>query len=400
MRAYTYMSKQEMNNDNNITPLMEQEFAIVDSIITAHTNAAIAKVNAEALQTYWEVGAYISDRLKNAQWGDHVVSELADYLKRHNPKRRGYSKRNLYNMVTFYDNYSSSKFQAVTEQLKLSEFVQTQTAQIEARPIVQMSSAQNGGTEIVQMPSTQMTFAEIPRILYLTTFSNHIEILNRCRENEERVFYMLYSAQHHLTYLELRRCIVNQTFGDIMAKDKQMTPALLEKYPGAEFMLKDRVLVDFLNLDAKHTEPQLHASLVKQMKQFVLELGKDFLYIDDEYTVKVGGKRKRIDLVFYHRALQCLVAVELKAVDFESEFVSKMDMYLEALDRDYKRPNENPSVGIILCPSADKAEVEYSLCRSMSPTMVAEYKRVLIPREVITRSLAEYCEFLKKEYKQ
>lgn len=153
-----------------------------------------------------------------------------------------------------------------------------------------------------------------------------------------------------------------------------------------------------LSYKGKRTEPQLHASLVKQMKQFVLELGKDFLYIDDEYTVNVGGKRKRIDLVFYHRALQCLVAVELKAVDFESEFVSKMDMYLEALDRDYKRPNENPSVGIILCPSADKAEVEYSLCRSMSPTMVAEYKRVLIPREVMKKSLADYCEFLKKEY--
>lgn len=211
---------------------------------------------------------------------------------------------------------------------------------------------------------------------------------------------MLYTAHQHLKVEELRRCIVNQTFESLMKKDKQMTPALLEQYPGAEYMLKDRVLLDFLNLKEKHTEPQLHASLVNQMKQFILELGKDFLYIDDEYTVKVGSKRKRIDLVFYHRALQCLVAIELKAVDFESEFISKMYMYLEALDRDYKRPNENPSVGIILCPSADKAEVEYSLCRSMSPTMVAEYKRVLIPREVMTQSLAEYCEFLKKEYKR
>lgn len=119
-----------MNTDISNTIQLEKEFAYVDSLITAHINAAIAKVNAEALQTYWEVGGYISDRLKNAQWGDHVVSELADYLKRHNPKRRGYSKRNLYNMVTFYDNYSSSKFQEVIEQLKLSEFVQSQTVQI------------------------------------------------------------------------------------------------------------------------------------------------------------------------------------------------------------------------------------------------------------------------------
>ena len=388
-----------MINDTTNIQQFEQEFAYVDSLITAHTNAAIAKINAEALQTYWEVGGYISDRLKTAQWGDHVVSELADYLKRHTPKRRGYSKRNLYNMVTFFDNYSSSKFKEVTEQLSLSEFVQSQTAQIEARPIVQMSSAQNEGSKIVQSGTAQLGNANIPAILFLTTFTHHVEIINRCRSNEEKVFYMLYTAHQHLKVEELRRCIVNQTFETLMKKDKQMTPALLSQYPGAEYMLKDRVLLDFLNLKEKHTEPQLHASLVNQMKQFVLELGKDFLYIDDEYSVKVGGKRKRIDLVFYHRALQCLVAVELKAVDFESEFVSKMDMYLEALDRDYKRPNENPSVGIILCPSADKAEVEYSLCRSMSPTMVAEYKRVLIPREVMTQSLAEYCEFLKKEYK-
>ncbi len=398
MRDYLYMITQLMNNDKNISYQLEQEFAAVDSIITAHTNAAIVKVNVEALQTYWEVGAYISDHLKNAQWGDHVVTELADYLKRHNPKRRGYSKRNLYNMVTFYDNYSSSEFQDVTEQLSLSEFVQSQTAQIEASSIVQMSSIQNEGSEIVQSRTAQSGNTHLPAILCLTTFTHHMEIINRCREYEEKVFYMLYTAHQHLKVEELRRCIISQTFETLMKKDKQMTPTLLSQYPGAEYMLKDRVLLDFLNLKEKHTEPQLHDSLVKQMKQFVLELGKDFLYIDDEYTVKVGGKSKRIDLVFYHRALQCLVAVELKAVDFESEFVSKMDMYLEALDRDYKRPNENPSVGIILCPSADKAEVEYSLCRSMSPTMVAEYKRVLIPREVMTQSLAEYCEFLKKEY--
>ena len=364
----------------------EQDFAYVDLLITGHTNTAIAKVNAEALQTYWEVGAFISCRLKNAQWGDSVVSELAAYLKRHNPKRRGYGKRSLYNMVKLYDRYSTSTFNDVIEQLKLSGFVQSQTAQIEAHSFVQSG--------IAQMPTTA-----IPPILCLITYTHHLEILNRCDDYEESVFYMLYTAHQHLKVEELRRCIINQTFDSLMKKDKQMTPVLLEQYPGAEFMLKDRVLLDFLNLKERHTEPQLHRKLVEQMKQFVLELGKDFLYIDDEYTVMVGGKRKRIDLVFYHRALQCLVAIELKSVDFESEFVSKMDMYLEALDRDYKLPNENPSVGIILCPSADKAEVEYSLCRSMSPTMVAEYRRILIPQEIMTKSLQEYCEFLKTQYK-
>ena len=149
-----------------------------------------------------------------------------------------------------------------------------------------------------------------------------MEILNRCRDYDERVFYILYAANQHLKVEELKRCIVNQTFDALMSKDKQMNSALLTHYSGIEYMLKDRVLLDFLNLKEKHTEPQLHDSLVKQMKQFVLELGKDFIFIDDEYTVQVGNKRKRIDLLFYHRALQCLVAVELKAVDFKSEFVT------------------------------------------------------------------------------
>lgn len=402
-----------MNTDVTNNVQFEREFAYLDSLISARTNAAIAKVNAEALQTYWEVGSYISNRLKNAQWGDHVVSELADYLKRHNPKRRGYGKRTLYNMVKLYETYSASEFNTIVEQLKLSEFVQLQTAQIEAQPIAQMQSVQNdslefvqspiaqtvSSSEIVQLPIAQFQFTRIPAILCLTTYTNHIEILNRCRNYEEYIFYILYAAHQHLNVEELRRCIVNQTFENLMSKEKQMTPFLLSQYPGAEYMLKDRVLLDFLNLKEKHIEPELHRSLVEHMKQFVLELGKDFIFMDDEYTVNIGGKRKRIDLLFYHRALQCLVAVELKSVDFESEFVSKMDLYLEALDRDYKRPNENPSVGIILCPSVDKAEVEYSLCRSMSPTLVAEYRRVLIPRDVMKRSLSEYCEFLRQEYK-
>ena len=369
-----------------VSAQMLQEFAYVESIIVAHTNTAIAKLNAEALQTYWEVGEYISSHLKESMWGDHVVSELADYLKRMNPKRRGYSKRNLYNMVRFYDAYSSDSFSQLIAQLQLSEFVQTQTAQIEAHPIVQMPSAQFGQSQL-------------PSLLGLTTFSNHIEIVNRCSGNEERIFYILYSAHQHLRCDELRRCIINQTFSSIMSKEKMMTSSLTANYPDAEFMLKDKVLVDFLQLKEKHTEPQMHQAILGHMKQFILELGKDFIFMDSEFTVHVGNKNKRIDLLFYHRALQCLVAVELKSVDFETEFISKMDTYLEALDRDHKRPNENPSVGIILCPSADKAEVEYSLSRTMSPTMVAEYERILIPKDVLTKSLSEYCEFLKQSFK-
>ena len=180
-----------------------------------------------------------------------------------------------------------------------------------------------------------------------------------------------------------------------MDKNKMMSPKMLAEYPNSEFMLKDRAFIDFLNLPEGHKEQHLHKGLLEHMKEFVMELGKDFLFVESEYAVQVGGSIRRIDLLFYHRALQCLVAIELKTVDFQPEFVGKMDMYLEALDRDVKHDNENPSIGIILCPSADRIMVEYTLSRSLSPTMVAEYKRKLIPLEVMRKSLEDYCTFLK-----
>ena len=363
--------------NNKITSISERDeltrqFEYVNSLIERHRFNAITKVNLEVLLTSWEVGEYISIQLKTSHWGSKVVSELADYLKLQNPQRRGFGKRNLYNMVKFFEMYSEKSFILMTESLHLNEIVQLPTAQL-------------------KVPEFNKN---IPSILTITTFSNHVEIMNRCGTYEERIFYMLYAYNQNISTEELRRCIVNQTYASLMNKDKMLSPKLLSEYPKTEFILKDKAFVDFLNLPEVHNEQHLHKGLLEHIKDFILELGKDFLFVESEFRVQVGGSTKRIDLLFYHRALQCLVAIELKTVDFQPEFIGKMDLYLEALDRDVKRDNENPSIGIILCPSADRSIVEYTLSRSLSPTMVAEYKRKLIPIEVMRKSLEEYCEFL------
>ena len=365
---------------------LERQFAFVNSMIERYRSSAISMVNTAALQMNWEIGQYISMQLKSSKWGAKVVGDLADYLKRQNPRRRGLSKRNLYNMVKFYDVYSRPIFIDRISQLNIKEFVQLPTAHIQDTTIVQLPTA--------QLETTSNT--PIPALLTITTFTNHVEIMNRCRSDEERIFYMLYARHQGLKTEELRRCIVNQTFSSLMDKEKMLSPKLLDEYPQSEFMLKDKAIVDFLNLPQEHNEHHLHKGLLEHMKAFILELGKDFLFIESEFGVQVGGSTKRIDLLFFHRALQCLVAIELKAVDFQPEFVGKMDMYLEALDRDVKRDNENPSIGIILCPSADRSMVEYTLSRSLSPTMIAEYQRKLIPQEVMKKSLEEYCAFLQR----
>ena len=370
---------------------LEAQFAFVNSVIERYRSSAISMVNTAALQMNWEIGQYISMQLKSARWGTKIVSDLADYLKRTNPKQRGFGKRHLYNMVKFYDTYSAKPFLNTLSNLHLPELVQSRIAQLE-------TPSKSVTNKIVQLGIAQLEedLQPLPKLLSIIPFTSHIEIMNRCRSDEERIFYMLYARHQGLKTEELRRCIVNQTFSSLMEKEKMLSPKLLDEYPQSEFMLKDKAIVDFLNLPQEHNEHHLHKGLLEHMKAFILELGKDFLFIESEFGVQVGGSTKRIDLLFFHRALQCLVAIELKAVDFQPEFVGKMDMYLEALDRDVKRDNENPSIGIILCPSADRSMVEYTLSRSLSPTMIAEYQRKLIPQQVMKKSLEEYCSFLQE----
>ena len=379
---------------------VEKEFEQINAIIERRWERALGLANAEALMSYWSVGAFVSARLKSSAWGSKTVEELSDYLKTRNPRRRGFGKRQIYNMVAFYEAYTSVDFHRISERLRLHEFVQLPTAQIGNDVITQSAQAQIANGEIVQLPTAQLVdndCAGFPLFLSLTTFTNHVEILNHVHAIEERVFYVLYAARERLNQMELRRAFAAQTYDMIMSREKKMSVRLKAAYPKADFVLKDKAFLDFLNLPKKHTEHMLHKKLVEHMRDFVLEMGKDFLYMGDEYFVHVGGETRRLDLLFYHRGLRCLVDVELKAVGFQPEFVSKLDMYLEAIDREIRREGENPSVGIILCPDADRCRVEYTLCRTMSPVMVAEYRRLLVPEEVMKKSLEEYCAFMKRE---
>lgn len=374
--------------NNKIAISMEQQFGEVIAIILQHKSRASRAVNEELLLTAWYVGGYVSAKLKSEEWGSKVVSQLSEYIRSQRPDIKGYSRRNIYNMVMFYDEYSSETFIVTVEMYLNSEFVQPRTAQIEANQptpkeavIVQPETAQLAQSKTGQMP----------KILELTTLTNHIEILCRCKSNEERMFYILYANKEHLVKRELQRCISNQTYTALLVNKTNMSKGLLDAYPNAPVMFKDTLFVDFLNLPKKHSESKLRNGLVEHMKQFILELGKDFIFMDQEYRLNIGASTFKADLLFFHRGLQALVAVELKKTKFHPRDLGQLEFYLEALDRDVKRSNENPSIGIILCPEADRVVVEYAMSRSMSPTMIAEYKRILIPQERMQQQLNEFC---------
>ena len=390
---------------SDINRIETTEFQQIQGIISLHRSKALQTVNNENLLAAWEVGAFVSDRLKKSAWGSKTVMQLSEYLRTQDPTLRGYSRRNIYNMVVFYETYSSTPFVELQEKLKLNDFVQPAAAQSEqgsticptSDSIVQFESAQIvPPTELI----VQTLSAQFPIFLELTTLSNHFQILNACKTIEEQIFYVLYSHKERLNARELQRCLKNNTFASLMGDKHNLSKGLKSIYPQAMPMLKDTIFLDFLGLPQKHSEKRLQNSILDNLKDFVLELGKDFLFYDKEYPLLVGNSTFKVDLLFFHRGLQCLVAIELKTGKFKPEYMGQLEFYLEALDRDVRRSNENPSIGILLCQEADRSIVEYAMSRSLSPTMIAEYERQLIPKEVLQHSLEEFTHFLNPKNKK
>ncbi len=384
-----------MEQTNANLPI-ERQFDEVIGIILQHKSRAARMVNEELLLTAWHVGQYVSAKLKSEAWGSKVVTQLSEYIRSKRPDIKGYSRTRIYCMVMFYDEYSSQSFTNTVINFLNSGFIQSTIGQLEDGD----STSKETTSLIVQSESGQIvptTSGQMPKILEMTTLSNHQEILSRCRSQEERMFYILYANKEHLTNKELKRCISNQTFSTLLGGKKSMSKGMLETYPNAPAMFKDTLFVDFLNLPKRHSESKLKNELIDHMKQFILELGKDFIFMDQEYRLEVGASTYKGDLLFFHRGIQALVAVELKKNRFNPRDLGQLEFYLEALDRDVKRSNENPSVGIILCPEVDRVVVGYAMSRSMSPTMIAEYKRILIPQERLQQQLNEFCNlFLDK----
>ncbi|MBP3819790.1 MAG: DUF1016 family protein [Butyrivibrio sp.] len=218
------------------------------------------------------------------------------------------------------------------------------------------------------------------------SWSCHLLIMSGCKSDEEREFYIRLAIKEHYTYRELERQMDSGYYERYMLSNDKLLP---EKVKAELNPFLDSYVMEFLDLPTGFLEKDLRKGLIGGMKQFMLEIGKDFTFVDEEYAITVGGEDFRIDLLFYHRTLRCLVAMELKTGKFKPEYVSKMDFYLEGLDRQVKKPDENPSVGLILCASKNDEVVEYAMSRTMSPMMVSQYQLQLPDKEVLRKKLQE-----------
>lgn len=224
------------------------------------------------------------------------------------------------------------------------------------------------------------------------SWTNNFIIVSRAKTIEEREFYLQLCMRERYSSRELERQINTSVFERSMLGKTELSAVMREIHPDVANTLKDSYAFELLHLPEPHSESNLQKGLIEQMKNFILELGKDFLFIGKEYKVQVGNSDFYIDLLFYHRGLQCLVAFELKTDKFRPKHIGQLDFYLEALDRDVKKRNENPSIGILFCKDKDSEVVEYALSRSLPLTMVSEYHTQLLYKKLLQQKLHELFE--------
>ncbi len=321
-------------------PEIAQQFQHIAHIVENAKRRAYQKVNEELILMYREVGKHISEMTKNAKYGEGIVNDLALFFAKNYPELKGFTKRGLYRMKQFYELYKDDQ--------------------------------------------------KVSTLLTQLSWSNHLKIMSACKSVEERHFYINMCIKDTLSHRELVRQIDSAYFERFMLSKNNPNAAITKVKEQTKNAFLDNYVLDFLNLPSNVSEKNMQKSIVQNLKHFVLEIGKGFSFVGEEYRLQVGNHDYYIDLLFYHRELQCLVAFELKIGEFKPEYVSKMNLYLEALDRNVKQENENPSVGVILCASKDDEVVEFTLSRSLSPTMIAEYTLKLIDKKLLEQKLKEY----------
>ncbi|MGD0442587.1 MAG: PDDEXK nuclease domain-containing protein [Edaphobacter sp.] len=324
--------------------LKHSEFSEVLGIIRTGRAKAYEAVNVALIETYWAVGAHLSRKVAEAGWGKGVVKELSAWLLAQAPDLKGFSASNLWRMKQFYELYADSP--------------------------------------------------KLATLLRVLSWTKH-QLLVQCKSAEEREFYLIAATRGHWSHRELARQIQSSAFERTMLSDLKLATPSRVLPQDATGVFKDSYLLDFLDLPQRHSEADLQTSLLRNLRQFLMELGDGFAFVGEKVRVQVGDQDFELDLLFYHRDLQCLVAFELKTGRFEPEHMGKLAFYLEAIDRDRKRPHENPSIGVLLCRSKNDEVVEYAMSRHLSPALVAQYETQMIPKTVLQQKLHEWSQMLQ-----
>jgi predicted nuclease of restriction endonuclease-like (RecB) superfamily len=324
---------------------VSQDFSTILTLIQSAKAKIAHAVNTEVIDLYWNIGKYVSEKAHNGGWGKSVVQDLAASIAAQFPNAKGFSASNIWRMKQFYETYKDDEILA---------------------PLVRELS-----------------------------WTNNLLIMARTEVGKEREYYIRLCIKERYHKREHDRQITAMRYERASIEDLNTQNLPSVQQVRGEFL--DSYTLDILNLPEKYPEVSLRKAIIANMRKFILEIGKDFTFVGEEYPVQVGKSDYYIDLLFYHRGLSCLVAFELKIGEFRPEYMGKMNFYLEALDRQNKKPNENPSVGVILCADKDDEVVEYALSRNISPVLVAEYTTKLPNKKLLQNKLRELTDLADEE---
>lgn len=335
----------------------KQLFAsIKQQVKSAQTKAALA-VNSSLIQLYWNMGKMIADNQALFDGRTNYVEQLAKDLRAEFPEMKGFSRSNLFYIRRFYQFYASASVQQV---VGLNET-------LAGTPSMQQPVALEIAHSVQQPVRLNSILPSVP-------WGHHVVIINKIKEQEEALFYIQQTIENHwsraILTLQIEQALYSRQ-GKAITNFSQTLPEKQALMAGQ--MLKDPYNFGFLTLEPKVQELDIELQLTEHITKFLLELGKGFAFIGRQYSLQVGDKDYRLDLLFYHIRLRCFVVVDLKVVEFEPEFAGKMNFYLSVVDEQIKTADDQPTIGIILCKNKNKLEVEYALRGMSKPIGVSEF---------------------------
>ncbi len=342
------------NIDKNTNNNAYQEFlAEIVNMVQKHRVVAVQTVQTVSNQLYWNIGELIIKKQQEYGWGKSIVEQLSKDLSYHIGEGVSWSPRNLWFMRQLVNEYSNIN-QLSSEIIKVKQLA----------------------SEIENLKQAASDLDNIKQLVFAVPWWHNILILQKVKDINARIFYLQTTIKNRYSRAVLSHQIEADAYNKYLLHPSQHNFAkalpehLLEQ---AQESIKSVYSLDFLDINKPITERLLENTMVEKVKRLMMELGYGFCFIGNQYRISLGNKDYFIDLLFYHRILKCLVAVELKVIEFEPEFVGKLDFYLQIIDEQLKQPDDKPSIGILLVPNKEYLEVEYALRIASKPIGVAKY---------------------------
>jgi predicted nuclease of restriction endonuclease-like (RecB) superfamily len=324
----------------NKDSVLHDQFIEITQRITAARQNAFQSANTVLLDLYWQIGEYISHKIAIAEWTKSTVEQLAQLLAQSQPGLRGFTSINLLRMQQFYEIYKDHKKVAV--------------------------------------------------LVKLLPWAHNLIILNHSKSFEEREFYLRIALQEGWSCRELEHQFKSNLFERVVLLPRKIVPMMLYSHPGIAAPLSDAYILEFLGIPHQPTETKLQRILIHKLKSFFIEWGRDFCFLDSDFPLQISEWDFSLDLLFFHRGLNALMAIELKLAEFTPTHLEQLSFYLETLDNNVKKTHEQPGIGLLLCVNKEHNTIEYVFNKTHPPTYIAQCKSYLPSKAILQAKLNEF----------